>query len=129
VIDIAVMYTACLDSTPMEACGVILHDGRVLHITNVATRPGIFIMDEAELIAVYEEHGEIDGVWHTHPSGDENPSQADLDAHPPGKMMFIATPSKVVYHGRPGQATSDCVSEGSGELGEEASLHAITGGC
>lgn len=122
-VDTSLMLSEAERCKPLEACGVVLCDGTVVAITNVAKRTGIFIMDTAELVAVYEQHGDIDGVWHSHPNGDENPSPADVDAHPSGKMMFIATPAGVVYHGRPGQATPDLVSEGAGELGKAASLH------
>jgi proteasome lid subunit RPN8/RPN11 len=100
-IDYSLMLAAAEEAGEMEACGVVLHDGRVLVVKNVAGRPGLFEMDAAELVAIYEEHGDIDGVWHSHPQGKTYPSDEDLEAHPSGKMMFIVADGGVHYHGRP----------------------------
>ena len=101
-VDCSVMLDAAEKRAPMEACGVVLHDGRVVEIRNVARRPGLFEMDATELVAVYEEYGDIDGVWHSHPGGTKDPSVEDLEVHPKGKMMFIVANGEAHYHGRPG---------------------------
>ena len=99
-IDVSLMLTAADDAAPYEACGVVLGDGTVVSIKNLATRPGIFIMDTEELIAVYDMYGDIYGVWHSHPSGNPLPSEEDIEAHPEGKVMFIVCDGKVVNYGR-----------------------------
>lgn len=97
----SLMFEAAKRCAPREACGVVLKDGTVIEITNVAPREGLFLMDTDELIAVYEKYGDIDGVWHSHPKGHPEPSPEDYDAHPGGKMMFIVCGDEVHYYGRP----------------------------
>lgn len=104
--DGAVMMRAARRCAPMEACGVVVRDedgnGIVIEIDNVASRPGIYEMDRDQLVKVYETYGDIEGVWHSHPSGLHMPSDEDLECHPAGKMLIIVTENSVINHGRIG---------------------------
>lgn len=79
----------CKAAEPNEACGVIVDD-QVIEIPNVHKEPQhFFTMDPEILLDVYEEYGDIDGVWHSHPNGDPAPSTADREGAPPGKPYYI----------------------------------------
>jgi len=58
-----------------ERCGLILKDGTVVEITNIAedTRIG-YRMDPSEVLPYVEE---LAGTWHTHPDTDPNLSGED----------------------------------------------------
>lgn len=70
---------------PSEACGLIVlcrREGLIcVHSANRATpnEAGVqedFALD-AEVFRAADERGDIIAVWHTHPNGDEKPSEAD----------------------------------------------------
>jgi proteasome lid subunit RPN8/RPN11 len=98
------MMRAARRCAPMEACGVVVRgedgDGIVIEIDNVAKHVGLFEMDSAQLVDVYEKYGDIEGVWHSHPGGGHLPSDEDLECHPSGKMLIIVTETSVMNHGR-----------------------------
>lgn len=78
------------EAHPKEACGVIVNGVGVIEIPNVHKDPEhYFEMEAAQLVAVYEEYGGIDGVWHSHPNGDPLPSTADAEGAPPGLPYYI----------------------------------------
>lgn len=94
-VGMSVMVEASLDADPMEACGLVLMDGTVIEITNVACGMGYFIMDMDEIVAALEKYGDYEGVWHSHPNGKAYPSHDDLVGHPPGKTMYIVCDNMV----------------------------------
>lgn len=76
---------------PQEACGVVA-GGQVIRIKNVSSDPeSFFAMDEQELMAVYENYGGIEGVYHSHPKGNPRPSTTDLDHAPTHVPYYIVT--------------------------------------
>lgn len=75
--DIQAKVTAFYTTTLPERCGVILDDGQVIELTNIATTKDtehIFVIDPVELIAL--EDG-IVGTWHTHPDQSGNLGLSD----------------------------------------------------
>lgn len=79
---------------PLEACGVVV-GWQAIRVPNVHPEPAhYFDMDPVALMAIYEEHGDIDGMYHSHPTGMPSPSDADLLNAPPGKRYIIAAPTK-----------------------------------
>lgn len=79
------------DAAPHEACGVVA-GGQVIRIKNVSMNPEeFFAMDDRELMAVYENYGRIEGVYHSHPSGSPQPSTEDVEHAPVNIPYYIAT--------------------------------------
>jgi proteasome lid subunit RPN8/RPN11 len=82
-------------AAPDEACGVIVN-GKPLRLSNISDEPeAYFLMDDAELLAVYANYGVPEAVWHSHPLGDPLPSTADEDGLPPGMTMLIVAGDEV----------------------------------
>ncbi len=56
-------------------------------------REGKFLLSSIEAVYVYQhiEAGTLLGVWHTHPHGQRNPSEADWAGHPAGVPMYIVS--------------------------------------
>lgn len=87
------------EAAPNEACGVLLPNGDAVRITNVSPDPeSFFALEMDELVAVYEEHGNITGVWHSHPGGSPEPSETDRMFHPFGLTMLIVANGEVHDH-------------------------------
>jgi proteasome lid subunit RPN8/RPN11 len=62
-----------------------------------------FIMDEQIVRQLYTRMMIApSGVWHSHPGGTPEPSEADLLYHPRGMRMFIVCNGEVYDHGIPG---------------------------
>ena len=71
------LETLLKDDDTIERCGLILKDGTVVEIKNVAPDPAIaYEMDPVELLP-YVEAGTIESTWHTHPQSDPTLSGAD----------------------------------------------------
>lgn len=94
---------ACLRRWPKEACGVLLGDfrGDTVYvdafriIRNVAPRPeNAFMFDPAEWVRIFfdaQNRGEtIVGIFHSHPDGRLEPSDADAKAQLPWGTYWIA---------------------------------------
>jgi len=80
-----------LASPNREVCGLVIGDEWV-QITNLAKGNDVFIMDMGEVVEAMVARGNrLDGLWHSHPDGDPDPSPADEHHHPAGKMMYIIT--------------------------------------
>lgn len=96
------MIDAAAQAIPREACGLV-YKTRAYEIRNAAMNgTTFFIMDMEEQARLWQEFGNPDGVWHSHPNGDPNPSEADLHYHPPGARLYIVAGGKVHDHGVPG---------------------------
>lgn len=69
------------EESPNEACGLVVASGkkhRTIRAKNVAADPwNTFEVDSDAWLAV-EEHEEVIGIYHSHPRGTAQPSQADL---------------------------------------------------
>lgn len=86
---------------PAEACGLLLgHAGCVealLAVRNVAASPvDAFELDPGDVVAAEQQaraHGlEIVGVWHSHPRGEAEPSEADRRGVWSGWEQLIVAP-------------------------------------
>jgi desampylase len=87
------------DCAPKEACGLLFGDGDAIKgwqaAENVADIPETrFEIDPAALFAALRAEraggAKIIGYWHSHPSGDANPSALDAAmAEPDGKLWLI----------------------------------------
>lgn len=63
-----------------ERCGLLLRDGTIVDIENIAEDPTIgFKMHPAQLVA-FIDTGEVVATWHTHPDTDPNLSGEDYAA-------------------------------------------------
>lgn len=85
-------------SYPMEACGFIMNSADpdtgqwVLDVPNVSKRPRhSFEMDHNYQLLAVSNEDVIYGMWHTHPSGPDGPSDTDVKFAPPGLRCFVAT--------------------------------------
>lgn len=94
-----------LSALPEEACGVLLgvdedESLRIDHVTlgrNVAAQPSTsFRLHPADLLASYVKASELDldvvGIWHSHPHGPANLSQADLQQAWGGWLSLLIVP-------------------------------------
>ena len=61
---------------PREACGFILEDGAVIEVRNIASENHHFHMNPDDQMQWW--YNAI-AIWHSHPGGDVQPSQIDLD--------------------------------------------------
>ncbi|AJP74409.1 M67 family metallopeptidase [Sphingomonas hengshuiensis] len=94
------------DAAPREACGLLFGEGATIadfSVTqNVAANPHRhFEIDPAALFAALraERRGgpRIQGYWHSHPSGDAQPSITDgAMAAPDGKLWAIVAAGEVL---------------------------------
>lgn len=95
------MRDACGRAAPREACGLVA-GGVLYELENAAVGEGYFIIRAQDVATIYERHGGYEAVWHTHPSGNESPSEDDWVSHPAAKAMVVATRDVVnVYYAEP----------------------------
>lgn len=71
-------------TTNAEICGLVTSDLEIIPITNVATSPYFcFVFSKKDyaraLSKIRSEGKSIAAIYHTHPLGSCDPSQADLD--------------------------------------------------
>lgn len=84
----------------IEECGLVLLDGTVIPMTNGHDTPEkAFGLLNEEVEPIIRKHG-IDfilGIFHTHPSNTDRPSELDVQGWPdsPGLRYFIVTESSV----------------------------------
>lgn len=88
---------ACL---PNEGCGLVMGldnmAHRVVPIKNILESPARFRMDAFELLAALqwseENHMALLAIFHSHPSGDCNPSPTDLNEYlyPDSAMLIFS---------------------------------------
>lgn len=90
---------------PEERCGFIVNlDGNGpcrLTVRNVypGDRAHAFEMHPGEQAEIMRLHRhELIGLWHTHPTGPEEPSTHDLRFKPPGMRCWVVTPETVVEY-------------------------------
>lgn len=90
------LLTRCRKAGQREICGFLLDDWTVLPGFNVANAEQEFEIDaETTLYAFQEEGDRLMGVYHSHPSGNLNPSQMDINHAPDGLRYFIVTPGEI----------------------------------
>lgn len=83
-------------SPAREICGFVMA-GWILHpIRNVAEDDYTFDMDPEQQLEIFAERkSEIVGVYHSHPSGSEYPSDRDIYGAPYGMRYWIVTGKSV----------------------------------
>jgi proteasome lid subunit RPN8/RPN11 len=75
-----------------EICGWLSLDNEVHQVANVAKKGGRFAFPDEDTIFLYQNRV-ARALWHSHPNGNGNPSEADLAAHPPFiPLMLIVNP-------------------------------------
>lgn len=95
------MMRRAREAAPMEACGLVFPDGLTVEIGNTAMEPGAFLMSVLEFYRAVDVFGMFSAIWHTHPSGNVQPSDTDRSTHIgsyPHLPMIIATPEVVVEY-------------------------------
>lgn len=71
----------------VERCGLILKDGTIVEIPNIAPEPANgFYMDSVKVLP-YLEDDQISGTWHTHPQTDPTLSTEDHDTFTAWPML------------------------------------------
>lgn len=90
--------TAMARSSPKrEICGFILGDWSICPIKNVAENDRDFKMADADVINFFTMNYEtVLGMYHSHPSGREDPSEADIEYAPARLRYWIVTGSDVI---------------------------------
>lgn len=82
-----------------EVCGLLLSSGELHYIKNVSKTPAVaFLFDKREYLNVlkniHKTQQSIVCVFHTHPSGNHNPSELDLQAVKRFKRNSLIVSSK-----------------------------------
>lgn len=62
-----------------ERCGLILADGTIVELPNVAPEPTEAFCADPEALLPYLDAGVIAATWHTHPSTSSNLSVGDYE--------------------------------------------------
>ena len=84
-------------SPDREICGFILDDWSIYPIENVAENDRDFKMSDSDVIDFFTMHYEsVMGLYHSHPSGREDPSEADIEYAPARLSYFIVTYNNVI---------------------------------
>lgn len=88
-------WTLAAHAEGKEACGIVCGDTAFSLKNDAPVGRGDFVVSGETLNAFFKEYPTLldawNGVWHSHPSGQKNPSADDLEWHPKGKTLFIAT--------------------------------------
>lgn len=91
-----------LANSIQEICGYLLHDGTIIVMPNVSDSPtDSFEVNPLSQAAVLSNlHGNVMGMFHTHPRGVCHPSLHDIEEWPPvassgGLRYFIVTTREV----------------------------------
>lgn len=65
---------------PAEAVGLILNDGTVVELTNLAEVDSNFQVTRKEILEALSTESSIENValWHSHPNGGVGPSRTDM---------------------------------------------------
>lgn len=91
------LVTRCRKAGPKEICGFLLDDWTVMPGTNIANSEQEFEIDHDTTLYVFQEEGDrLMGVYHSHPSGNLEPSQFDINNAPEGLRYFIVTRREIV---------------------------------
>lgn len=84
-------------SSEREICGFILDDWSICPIENVAEQDHNFKMSDQDIINFFTMHYEsVMGMYHSHPSGREDPSEADIEYAPARLSYWIVTENDVI---------------------------------
>lgn len=83
---------------PFEACGFIMNSADpdseqfVFAVPNVAkNRRHSWQMDPDYQAMAFRDEENIFGIWHSHPSGPDGPSETDFKYMIPGQRFFVVT--------------------------------------
>jgi proteasome lid subunit RPN8/RPN11 len=64
----------------VERCGLVLKDGSVVELNNLAAEPGHSFEMDHEAALPYFKRDEVAMTWHTHPDSDPNLSGEDYSS-------------------------------------------------
>lgn len=92
----ASLCEAARESEDMEICGFIMSDWSLVFMPNAATEPFQFSMDDEATMDFYLNFDKPLGMFHSHPNGQEDPSQTDLDYAPVGLRYWIIVGEEIV---------------------------------
>lgn len=87
--------------TPTEVCGIV-YDGEVHVLENSSDTPEHDFAIKPEVLRSFFVGRDLalwQGVWHSHPNGDPEPSKNDIAWHPIGKKMHILAGGEVHTYG------------------------------
>lgn len=87
-----------------EVCGIITDKGVAIVVPNMAQdKTNSFILDKREFLtvknALEKNQRHIQGIFHTHPSGDPTPSKKDLEVFRklPYDMIIVGSEGKTTW--------------------------------
>lgn len=82
------MKALAIEKYPHEACAFLV-GGHLLEVPNIAETPEHeFLVDGKTLLEIEEEHGKVDGFFHSHPGGPDCPSRCDMEAQEALEIPF-----------------------------------------
>jgi proteasome lid subunit RPN8/RPN11 len=72
--------TLASEAAPAEAVGLILSDGCVVALTNLASANNAFRVSKTEILDALGTESDFKNVafWHSHPAGGVGPSRTDM---------------------------------------------------
>jgi proteasome lid subunit RPN8/RPN11 len=86
------LVKSAVQALPREICGFVLGDAAgwfIMNITNLSPKDTGFIMDEGELLNVYRNYRDLlIGIFHSHPSGNSQPSFDDSMYAPGNNLRY-----------------------------------------
>lgn len=95
----AALVRRAIRAAPREICGFVLVDWSILDIDNVSEVDDAFHMDDDQLLAAYtQQYDGLLGIFHSHPSGSQIPSNEDIEGAPrhPPLRYWIVTLAEVI---------------------------------
>ncbi len=89
----SMLMRLAVSSPDREICGFITKDWNIRVVENIAQGGHDFEMDPDRQLSIYREYGRdgILGVYHSHPSGRQGPSDTDITFAPPWFRYWIVT--------------------------------------
>ncbi len=95
--NISWMVQYCLETSPNEACGLLLGVGESVKFVrgarSVAPSPYQFTMEPLDILAIDKEaedlEVEIVGLFHSHTTSEAYPSETDVDACPDDRWVHF----------------------------------------
>lgn len=97
---IEAMREHAIEAYPCEAIGYIDRVGLYHRLKNIAAEPEKFAAADGKIIAALMHRGDMRALFHSHPSGPDCPSQADMITQASFDLPFIICATN-------GQATAE----------------------
>lgn len=96
----AAEFLLSLWNEDVELCGFVLKDGQIYLIDNAAQDPSRnFCFSTESLKDFLMEHSinDVDGMFHTHPSGRTSPTQGDIEGWPQAAVRYYVVTQTTVH--------------------------------